>query len=265
MNKVLLTAMVTVALVGLAVVAAVADDAAATPGAAAQQALALARDTLVQHGASPTADLKNAVLTSGGDDENQALMLIEFISLLNTKVAAPQVMTPETTSVTATLSVAPIKLIMTQDQGVWKLDLKATFDALPAATRTALMALAQEASGETPPPAPGAAAAGVTELTDANFTAGALQAPGYVLVDAAATWCEWCKKMAPVLAATAPQYAGQVKFVHIYMDENAQTKALLKVDAFPTLIMFKDGKEVNREVNYLDQDQLKAWIDGSLK
>jgi thioredoxin 1 len=272
MNKLLLTALLIVALITMAVCVTCADDAAAsTPAGAARHALSLMADALVQHGGTPSADLKDVVVSNGAtdDQESSLLMLLEFASLLNTKTTAPDVLAPEATTATATVAIRPLQLMMTEVEGVWKLDLQATYAALPDATRKALatMAAANNAATttEVTPPAPPGSAGAVVEATDATFSAQVLKAPGYVLVDGAATWCGWCKKLAPLFDALAPQYAGKVKFVHIFLDENTNTQTSLKVDAFPTLIMFKDGKEVSREEGYLDADPLKVWVDGSLK
>jgi len=99
------------------------------------------------------------------------------------------------------------------------------------------------------------------EVTDATFDAEVLKAKLPVLVDFHAVWCGPCKAMAPTLDAVAGEMAGKLKVVKIDVDQNPGITQKLKISAMPTLIMFKDGKEVNRQIGALVQkSKLEAWV-----
>ncbi len=121
------------------------------------------------------------------------------------------------------------------------------------------------------PPAPGAspqaktAAAGgggVVELTGATFDT-FVSGGGTVVVDFWAPWCGPCVKMAPVVEGVAGEYGGAVRFGKIDVDEYRAIAGRFKIEALPTLVMFKGGTARERSVGSLDAAQLKKWVDAS--
>ncbi|MGQ9517716.1 MAG: thioredoxin [Anaerolineae bacterium] len=94
------------------------------------------------------------------------------------------------------------------------------------------------------------------EVTDATFEAQVLKANTPVLVDFWAAWCGPCKMIAPVVEELAKDYAGKLKVCKLNVDENNQTTALFGVMSIPTLILFKDGKPVERLVGYMPKAKL---------
>ncbi len=102
-------------------------------------------------------------------------------------------------------------------------------------------------------------------VTDADFEATVLKSSEPVLVDFFAEWCGPCKAMAPALEAVASEMAGTVKVVKIDVDQNPNTTQAYKISAMPTLIMFKGGKEVNRNIGALVQKaKLESWVKSSV-
>lgn len=95
---------------------------------------------------------------------------------------------------------------------------------------------------------PLAAASSPVTITDANFTAEVGKSKMPVLVDFWATWCPPCKMIAPSIDALAKEMSGKAKIGKLDVDQNPITANQYRVQSIPTLIIFKDGKEVDRIV-----------------
>lgn len=84
-----------------------------------------------------------------------------------------------------------------------------------------------------------------------------------VIVDFYADWCGPCKMMAPVLDELARERAGELLVVKVNSDQNPVSPQHFGVRGIPTLIVFRDGQEVGRQVGFAPKAQLAALIDGS--
>jgi thioredoxin 1 len=96
-------------------------------------------------------------------------------------------------------------------------------------------------------------------LTDQNFSA--RTKTGSVLVDFWASWCMPCKLMVPVLNELAEETDGKVTIAKLNVDEAKATAAKFSVRSIPTLILFKNGKEVHRFVGVKTKDYLLKELD----
>ena len=101
-------------------------------------------------------------------------------------------------------------------------------------------------------------------VTDASFDADVLQATGPVLVDFWAEWCGPCKMIGPALEEIAGELQGKLTVAKVDIDDNPMTPNKFGVRGIPTLILFKDGKQVAQKVGAMPKSALKAWIESSL-
>ena len=91
-------------------------------------------------------------------------------------------------------------------------------------------------------------AAGVAEVTDADFEAEVIGAELPVLVEFTADWCPPCRQMAPVLSALAAEESGRLKVVQLNVDMNPLTTNAYRVLSMPTFMVFRNGEPVRSMV-----------------
>jgi thioredoxin 1 len=84
-------------------------------------------------------------------------------------------------------------------------------------------------------------------ITDSNFEQ-TVKSTHLVLVDFWATWCGPCRALAPIIEEIAQENTGKVLVGKLDVDESPQTAEKFQVFSIPTMIIFKDGQEVDRLV-----------------
>lgn len=89
-------------------------------------------------------------------------------------------------------------------------------------------------------------------------------ANGVVLVDFWATWCPPCRIQAPILEDLASEISHLATISKLDVDENRPIASRFGVRSIPTLILFKDGKEVERYVGVQQKETLRAVIENYL-
>ncbi|RHW40681.1 thioredoxin [Neobacillus notoginsengisoli] len=99
----------------------------------------------------------------------------------------------------------------------------------------------------------------ITHATDQNF-AGEIGS-GVVLVDFWAPWCGPCKMIAPVLEEVDAEMGDKVKIVKLDVDENPETSAQYGVMSIPTLLVFKNGEQVDKVVGYQPKENLVSLLE----
>lgn len=93
-------------------------------------------------------------------------------------------------------------------------------------------------------------------MSRADFDAMIAKSDKFVLVDFYAEWCAPCKKMAPYLAEIATDMASTVEVVKIDADKNAELCTQLKVNALPTLMLFKNNELIWSNVGFLPKEEV---------
>ena len=105
----------------------------------------------------------------------------------------------------------------------------------------------------------------IVHTSDATFDSDVLKSEVPVLLDFWAEWCGPCKAIAPILDDIAKDYQGRVKIAKLNIDDNRQTPVRYGVRGIPTLILFKDGKEVTRNRGAIVQKvKLEQWVKSSV-
>jgi len=100
----------------------------------------------------------------------------------------------------------------------------------------------------------------VLEVTDSSFEAEVLKHPSAVLVDFWASWCAPCRTMSPIVEAISAEFTGKIKVAKLNVDENQSTAAKYAVMSIPTMILFKEGEEIDRLVGFIAQKNLAEKI-----
>lgn len=100
----------------------------------------------------------------------------------------------------------------------------------------------------------------VIHATTDSFEQEVLQAKGAVLVDFWATWCGPCQMVGPIVEQLAEEQS-EVKIVKVDVDQAQEIAGRYGVLSIPTFVLFKDGKEVRREVGALPKAALWKLIE----
>lgn len=102
----------------------------------------------------------------------------------------------------------------------------------------------------------------ILNLTDADFANEVKK--GVTLVDFHAHWCGPCRMLAPVLEQVAADIEGKAKIGKVDIDTEQKVSAEFQITSVPTMILFKDGREINRLVGLRSAEAIKEMILASV-
>lgn len=102
------------------------------------------------------------------------------------------------------------------------------------------------------------------EFTDANFEEMVLKSDKPVLVDLWAEWCGPCRMIAPLVEQLHEEYQGKAVIGKLNVDENANVTMKYGVRNIPTVLFFKNGELVDKQVGAVPKNVLASKIDALL-
>jgi len=104
----------------------------------------------------------------------------------------------------------------------------------------------------------------VIELSFANFDEVLVNSDLPVIVDFWAPWCGPCKMMAPTFKAVALDYPIKAIFAKVNTEDEQNLGAKFGIRSIPTIVVFKDGIEVQRVSGALDESSLKSLVNSHI-
>lgn len=102
------------------------------------------------------------------------------------------------------------------------------------------------------------------EFTDANFKTEVLDSDKLSVIDFWAEWCGPCRMVGPVVEELAKEYEGQVIIGKMDVDENVETPNEYGIRNIPTILFFKDGKVVDKQIGATQKSVLAAKVQALL-
>ena len=97
-------------------------------------------------------------------------------------------------------------------------------------------------------------------VDETTFESEVLNSEKPVLVDFWAPWCGPCRLVSPVVESIGDSHADKIGVAKLNTDENQELAMRYSIFSIPTLILFKDGREVARQSGAMDSGGLVRWV-----
>jgi len=102
------------------------------------------------------------------------------------------------------------------------------------------------------------------EITDSNFEELVLKSDKPVLVDFWAEWCGPCRMVGPIVEELSKDYEGKVVVGKVNVDHNSNISANYGIRNIPTILIFKNGQIVDKQVGAVPKNILAGKLDAQL-
>ena len=102
------------------------------------------------------------------------------------------------------------------------------------------------------------------EFNDSNFDELVLKSDKPVLVDFWAEWCGPCRMVGPIVQELSAEYEGKALVGKVNVDENSGVAAKFGIRNIPTLLVFKNGEVVDKQVGVAPKNVLAGKLDSAM-